>query len=922
MNEYLLQTLSPGGFEELAVRICHEILGFGTISFSSGPDGGRDAFFEGTAQRYPSEVEPWAGKFVIQAKHTERADASCSDSDFTRILKTEAPKVAALRQAGRCDNYLLFTNRKLGAVIEGKLVKELRQETGVGNVAILGRETITSYLDGASEIAEAMGLQVSPFVAGLPSIPPPTRDFAGRTDELEELRKAVSEHGGAMIYGVRGLGGIGKTQLGLKLVELVGDDYPDGHILVELGGASEHPMSAADAMASVIRAYEPQAKLPEAEEDLHRLYHQALKDRRVILLLDNAASAEQVEPVLPHTGCLTLVTSRKRFALPKLHRLDLDALTPEAARELLLSLAPLLGDEAERIAELLGRLPLALRVAGGAFAEDPFLEPVQYVHKLEDRDERVTLVEAAIDFNYGALEAELKQQWRALAIFPGDFDIAGVATVWAVEADAARKVLGILYRAGLAERRGGRCRLHDLARDFAASRLRDGERRTAALRHAGHYVEVLREADRLYTEGGDSILEGLALFDLEWDNLRAGQAWARANANVDREAAEHTYLYPTAGVFCLYLRLHPADWRRWLEAAYSAAVALDDRRGEGVALGNLALTCADLGDERRAISYCKQALVIYRELGERWSEGNALNHLGLSYAHRGEEEKAIGYYKQALAVSRQLGDRLIESAALSYQGLAYDRLGEVGKAVAYYEGALVISRELGDRRGEAAHLGNLGSAYLQLGDVDKGIDLCEQALVILRGLEDRRSEGAAVGTLGRAYAQIGKVDKAIKYFRQALDVHREVGDVRSEGTALDNLGRAYVDLGEVDEALSCFEQQLAISQDIGDKRGEGIALGNLGLAYKNRGETRRAIGYLKQQLAIVCEIGNRRAEASARGNLGLAYADLGKMDEAIALLEQALEVGQAIKSPEIIQITLGHLERLRDPEIQPSLDER
>ncbi len=80
MKDYLLHTLSAGDFEELVVKICHEILGFGTISFSSGPDGGRDAFFDGTAQRFPSKADPWTGKFVIQAKHTEKDDVSCSET--------------------------------------------------------------------------------------------------------------------------------------------------------------------------------------------------------------------------------------------------------------------------------------------------------------------------------------------------------------------------------------------------------------------------------------------------------------------------------------------------------------------------------------------------------------------------------------------------------------------------------------------------------------------------------------------------------------------------------------------------------------------------------------------------------------------------------------------------------------------------
>jgi Tetratricopeptide repeat/NB-ARC domain len=523
MKDYLLHTLSPGDFETLVVKLCHEILGIGTISFSSGKDGGRDAFFEGTAERYPSSRDPWSGKFVIQAKHTEKADASCSDSDFDRLLfsqsrrpgapKPEAAKVAALRDEGQCDCYILFTNRKLGSLTEKKLVGQLRQETGVPNVAILGKETLTSYLEDAPQIAEALHLQVAPFVAGLPSIAPPTRDFAGRTDELEELRRKVREHGGAVIFGVRGLGGIGKTELCRKLVDEIGDDYPDGHVLVDLRGASEKPLTAAEALAEVIRAYEPQARLPDAERDLRRFYDQVLKDRRAIVFLDDAAGAEQVEPLLPHTGCLTLVTSRRRFSLPKLHRLDLDALTPEAARELLLSLAPRLGAEADRIAELLGRLPLALRLAGGAFAERPGLTADKYVRRLESRDERVGLVEAAIDFNYSALSAERQQQWRALSVFSGEFNAEAVAAVWDLAVEASEDILDCdLYAVSLVECHEGRYRLHDLVREFAAQRLEsEGSFRQ---RHAVYYLKMLETLDRH--------LDSLKIVYREWGNFSHG----------------------------------------------------------------------------------------------------------------------------------------------------------------------------------------------------------------------------------------------------------------------------------------------------------------------------------------------------------------------------------------------------------------
>ncbi len=881
MKDYLLHTLSPSAFEDLIVKICHEILGFGTISFSSGKDGGRDAFFGGTAQRFPSEAEPWSGSFVIQAKHTEKTDASCSDSDFERLLffqssragapKPEASKVSAHRCKGRCDCYLLFTNRKLGALTEEKLVEKLRQKTSVPNVAILGKETITSYLDGAPQIAEAMGLQVSPFVAGLPTIPPPIRDFAGRTDELEELRRMVAEHGGALIYGVRGLGGIGKTELGLKLVELVGDDYPDGHILVELGGASDHPLSTADAMASVIRAYEPQLRLPEAEADLRRMYHQMLKDRRAIVLLDDAAGAEQAEPLLPHTGCLTLVTSRQRFALPKLHRLDLDALAPEAARGLLLSLAPRLGTEAERLAELLGRLPLALRLAGSAFAERPDLEPDEYFHQLESRDERLGLVEAAIGFNYEALVPELQRQWRALAVFPGDFDVSGAAAVWAVEADDAKEVLGgALYPVSLVEWQGGRYRLHDLARDFAGSQLDDEERQTAARRHAGHYVGALFKAEQLYSKGGDGILQGVALFESEWSNVRAGQAWASANANADQQAMAYCSRYPFAGINCLSLRLHRRELIRWLERGRSTSATLGERRREAYAVCGLCAAYQESGKVEKAIEYCEEALCISQEIGDLVGEGTSLGNLSNAYYRLGEVEKAIGYHEQALAIFRQIGDRRREGAALGGLGAAYRRLGRNQKAIGYYKQALEIARQSGDLRGEATWLGNLGQAYW--GQSEKSIDYTNRALAITREIGDRLGEGNHLGRLCATYEKLGQVEKAIEFCGQAL----------------------------------------AIAREISDRPGEGNRLGNLGSAYYRGGKTDTAVGYYEQALVIAREIADPRSEGTWAANLGLAYARLGEVEKAVGYYEQALAIGRAIKDPLIVSVCSEQLERLRE----------
>ena len=110
--DYRLELSDDNKFEDLVNTICQKILGTGVISFSPGKDGGRDGKFTGTAQNYPDNVKPWSGKFIIQAKHTSNPIASCSDSDFEKIVKEEIIKIKKLKDSGDIDCYMLFTNRK------------------------------------------------------------------------------------------------------------------------------------------------------------------------------------------------------------------------------------------------------------------------------------------------------------------------------------------------------------------------------------------------------------------------------------------------------------------------------------------------------------------------------------------------------------------------------------------------------------------------------------------------------------------------------------------------------------------------------------------------------------------------------------------------------------------------------------------
>ncbi|WP_353569895.1 ABC-three component system protein, partial [Candidatus Albibeggiatoa sp. nov. BB20] len=157
---YHLNELSASEFEDLVVHICLDILGQGTNSFAAGRDGGRDATFEGTANRFPSESESESakGKFVIQAKHTASPIASCSDREFNSILKKEIPKIKKLFQSNELENYLLFTNRKLTGDKATELTQYLKEQTNVTNVWLRGKEAIEKYLRENSKLVRDLNL--------------------------------------------------------------------------------------------------------------------------------------------------------------------------------------------------------------------------------------------------------------------------------------------------------------------------------------------------------------------------------------------------------------------------------------------------------------------------------------------------------------------------------------------------------------------------------------------------------------------------------------------------------------------------------------------------------------------------------------------------------------------------------------------
>ncbi|MCC7164000.1 MAG: tetratricopeptide repeat protein [Anaerolineae bacterium] len=555
---------------------------------------------------------------------------------------------------------------------------------------VAGRDNTVTLIE--QQIIQFGARQILDARFSLPAKPEP---FEGREDEVREVVRRLREGRGSLVSGLAGLGGVGKTAVAIVAAHTVAEKFPDGQIWVELRGTSDAPMPVSEVMATVIRALEPNPDLRNpSEAELAGMYRTALHGKRVLLGLDNARDAGQVQPLLVAPPAAVLVTARTGFTLAGLVPLRLDTLKKEDAEKLLVELCPRSGGNAGELAELCGCLPLALRIAGRYLAEHEAVVVARYVgqvrerrlHSLKAEGERD--LEAVFAETYDYLSDDMQTRWRALGVFVASFTASAAGYVWGLdEPDGAQEILSELARLSIVEydAESERFDLHDLLREFAGGRLPGGERRTAEKRYAVFFKNVSSAANDLYLEGGENVVAGLKLFEQELTHIRAGQKWAAENWETNEEVARLCIEYPLDAAHTVNLRLSAREQIRWLEEAVKAARKLGDKRLEGTALGNLGSAYADLGEVRQAIGYYEQALVIAREIGDRRGEGNALGNLGLAYAALGEVRRAIEFYEQQLAIVREIGDRRGEGNALGNLGLAYYSLGEVRQAIGYYE---------------------------------------------------------------------------------------------------------------------------------------------------------------------------------------------------------------------------------------------
>lgn len=315
------------------------------------------------------------------------------------------------------------------------------------------------------------------------TIPAPPRDFTGRTKEIDELVRLLTDGKRATISGsigsLTGMGGVGKSTLASFVALQVAAEFPDAAMWIDLQGMNDNPLAPTEAMRQVILAFNPLEDLRKATDDeLAQMYRAVLHGKRALIVLDNAHDAKQVRELLK-ADCAFIVTSRRQFVEQGLVLIRLDVLEENDARNLLKTLcARLTEQELAELTDLCGKLPLALRIAGSHLGTRLNESATRYIERLKERriellkeygDEELD-VEATFALTYDRLDPETQRRWRLLAVFPAPFNSDAAAYIWKVDLEQTESSLGDLVRESLVEYSEERYRLHDLLRDFARGR--------------------------------------------------------------------------------------------------------------------------------------------------------------------------------------------------------------------------------------------------------------------------------------------------------------------------------------------------------------------------------------------------------------------------------------------------------------------
>lgn len=749
---------------------------------------------------------------------TARAEAEPLDERVAGQL------MLALYRSGRQADALLryqhvrrHLAKELGADL-GPALQDLHQRILVADPALA-----FTNLDSGTRSGTTTGPVTPP--QQLPAVP---RSFTGRSAELAALSTALNDHSTMAIAAIGGTGGIGKTWLALNWAHQHLDRFPDGQLFVDLRGFSPDgpPMDPATAVRGFLDALgvDP-ARFPTDPHVQAARYRDLVAGKRMLIVLDNAATAEQVTPLLPgDTTCTVLVTSRNRLhglaARHGAHPLPLGMLTDAESHALL---AAILG--ADRVAiedgavreliALCGGFPLPLGLIAARAQSDLALD--EAVSELRewgldalDADDPAASLPAVLSWSLHHLTDEQRTAFALLGIAPGpDIGLPAATSLTGLPERETRVVLRALTDASLLDNNlGGRYAMHDLLRVYAATLANDlpspvvtaaRERVVDFYLHTAHTADLLLfpHLQQIHLDRPTAGVRPLPLaersaasawLDAEHRHLLAAQLVATTDhrhAVVWQLASALTTFHLRSG----YRHDNLTVWR----SALNATVRLSDPTALAHSHRRIGRAYADLGRFEEADRHLFQALALAEHRDDTNQQAQAHGELSWAWHVRGDDQRALEHARCAFELHHALDHQAAKAHALNMVAWSSARLGEYGTASKHSQAALAMHRRQHDLFGEANIQDVLGWIAHQTGQHNQAIGHYRQALTLFRNLGHTTATADVLEHIGYPYSAVGQHDKARTVWREALEMYQKQGrrdDVTRLEQQLDELHTA------------------------------------------------------------------------------------------------------------------------------------
>ncbi|MGN9846101.1 tetratricopeptide repeat protein [Nonomuraea sp. H19] len=742
----------------------------------------------------------------------------------------------------------------------------------------------------------------TPVSPGLSGLPQDKDAFTGRTAELATLLERLGAGAAATV--VSGLAGVGKTALAVHAAHRALDGFPGGVLFADLQGYDEaRRVDPSRVLDGWLRALGVSGEhVPPTTQDRERLYRSVLnalakEDRRLLVVIDNVASASDVVPLLPPVGAgCAIVTSRHTLGLLDARTVRLNALDEKDGALLFeRALATLNPDDARcahdpegarRVAELCGGLPLALRIVAALLADDPG----RTLAALADDLARAGLagleyaeaaVRAAFDLSFRQLTAGQAAVFTLLPVVPGpDVSDEAVAVLAGLDVPESRRVLQGLARAHLVERDGDRWRMHDLVRLYAAEHTRAPDQALARL--MDHY--------RSSVDAALSHLEPTLTPEDRFPDREEALDWLDAE-RVSLLAAIRTappellqQLPLNIGTYLSLRGLHD-DWVEVSQAAVDAARDLGDRKREGFALNNLGIAYRDAGLLEEALDACEQALAIAENGRDRAA---TLVNLGAMLRRLGRGEEAIAACREAAEFFETAGDTRGLARARGNLGSVLRDLGRRGEALALLREVVADFDRLGGQEDTGIALNNLAHALLDDDRPQEAETHAREAVERHRAAGARWRETEALLTLGLAVRAQGRLREAAEIHERNLEQLADFDDDVSRAAEVAcHYAEAHAQLGELDEAYEGYYVASNLYERLRDSAWEAATLANIGLIWIRQNKLGDAARVLRLAADGFAGVGADDDEARALAMLAPVELSLGRRIDAMETYERA-----------------------------------